>query len=133
MAHPDVQQGRHQSPRPGPSPRQGDGYQNDESRQAVLPHHPALQVSPALQPVDPGAEKAGAPEPVEDPADQQQDKGHRHHIAQDGHQAGRGRGESRRHSHRNGAPELQHRHHSGAEGQQDRLHQVFLYGHGGLP
>ena len=69
-----------------------------------------------LQPLNFRAEEFRPPEPVEDPPDQQQDEGHRHHVAQDRRDTRDGRGKASSHTHWNGAPQLQHRNHGGAKG-----------------
>lgn len=83
LFQPHVQHCCHQGPRPGAGARQGDGHQNAKANGAVLAHHPPLEMGLFLQPGDfliPP--RAALPQPAEYVPDIDNDKGHRHHIAQ---------------------------------------------------
>ena len=88
-----------------------------------------LQVGPAPRLRILGPKKIAVPQPVKDPANQQHDKRHRHHIAQNRRHARNGRGQSRGNTHRDGAPQFQNRHHGGQKRQQDLVKHRLFYGH----
>lgn len=81
---PEVQHIGHQGAGPGPGPRQRDCHEDDQADGAILFHDSALEVCPALQPVDFRSNPAGFAQPVKNTAEQKNEKGDWNEIAEDG-------------------------------------------------